>query len=149
MQLLDFLQTLPLPTLLAATVLFALLMCWGILALVRVTVRAFGYDSAKLIASVNVTTPPERGLPRPVIGLRHERNDPLTQHWRHSPIEDLGDFVRLIQLRAVHHHDVLVRKLVGALDHFVEVDVAAGARGLERLALVEKRALHDQYASRE
>lgn len=47
MQLLDFLQTLPLPTLLAATVLFALLMCWGILALVRVTVRAFGYDSAK------------------------------------------------------------------------------------------------------
>ena len=34
---------------------------------------------------------------------------------------------------------------VGALDQLVEVDVAAGARGLDRLAVVEERALHDQH----
>ena len=57
-----------------------------------------------------------------------------------------GDLVGAVQLREVHQHDVLVLEPVGALDQLVEVDVAAGARGLERLALVEERALDDQHA---
>src|SRR5262245_33224898 len=47
MAILDFLQNLPLPTLLAATVLFALLLCWVILVLVRLGLRAAGSGSAK------------------------------------------------------------------------------------------------------
>jgi len=49
MPLLDFLQNLPLPSLLAATVFFALLLCWAIFALVRLSVRVSGSDSAKSV----------------------------------------------------------------------------------------------------
>ena len=47
MQILDFLQNLPLPSLLAATVFLALLLCWIILVLVRLGVRMTGSGSAK------------------------------------------------------------------------------------------------------
>jgi hypothetical protein len=49
MPLLDFLQNLPLPSLLAATVFFALLLCWVIFALVRLGARVSGLDSAKSV----------------------------------------------------------------------------------------------------
>src|SRR5262245_65116097 len=47
MPLLDFLQNLPLPSLFAATVFLALLLCWLILALVWLGVRMAGSESAK------------------------------------------------------------------------------------------------------
>jgi hypothetical protein len=47
MPLLDFLQNLPLPALLAVTVFLALLLCWLILGLVRLGVRMAGSESAK------------------------------------------------------------------------------------------------------
>jgi hypothetical protein len=47
MPLLDFLQNLPLPSLLAATVFLALLLCWVIFGLVRLTNRVSGLDSTK------------------------------------------------------------------------------------------------------
>jgi hypothetical protein len=47
MAILDFLQNLPLPSLFAATVFLALLLCWVILALVRLGVRMAGSGSAK------------------------------------------------------------------------------------------------------
>jgi hypothetical protein len=47
MPILDFLQNLPLPSLFAATVFLALLLCWIILVLVRLGVRMAGSESAK------------------------------------------------------------------------------------------------------
>src|SRR5262245_10142073 len=47
MQVLAFLQNLPLPSLLAATVLLSLLLCWVIFVLVRLGFRLFGLASAK------------------------------------------------------------------------------------------------------
>ena len=47
MPLLDLLQNLPLPSLFAATVFLALLLCWFILALVWLGVRMAGSESAK------------------------------------------------------------------------------------------------------
>src|SRR5262245_60560676 len=47
MQVLDFLQNLPLPSLLAATVLLSFLLCWVIFVLVRLGFRVFGLASAK------------------------------------------------------------------------------------------------------
>jgi hypothetical protein len=47
MAVLDFLQNLPLPSLLAATVFLALLLCWMILVLVRLGARMVGSESAK------------------------------------------------------------------------------------------------------
>jgi Protein of unknown function (DUF4239) len=47
MAILDFLQNLPLSSLLAATVFLALLLCWVILALVRLVVKVSGSESAK------------------------------------------------------------------------------------------------------
>jgi len=47
MQVLDFLQNLPLPSLLAATVLLSVLLCWVIFVLVRLGFRVFGLASAK------------------------------------------------------------------------------------------------------
>ena len=65
---------------------------------------------------------------------------------RHASVEDRGDFVGAVELRDVHQHDVLVLEALGALDQLVEVDVAAGACGLDGLAVVEERALDDQHA---
>jgi hypothetical protein len=50
MKLLDFLQGLPIPGLLAATVFFGLVLSWAILGLVRFGVRLSGLDPAKPLA---------------------------------------------------------------------------------------------------
>jgi Protein of unknown function (DUF4239) len=56
MKLLDFLQSLSPPTLLAATVGIGLVLCWAILGLVRLGVRLFGFDRAKPVPVHNLIT---------------------------------------------------------------------------------------------
>src|SRR5580704_2201917 len=100
-----------------------------------------GWNVCRSIVSVS-----SMRSPGPVRAVRNERDDLRAQGGWHPAIEQRGDLVRRVQLRDVHHHDRFVVKLLGALDDLVEVNVAPGTGGVERLLVVEERALHHQHA---